>query len=367
MTLSLNVSAVHNQHKVISQSALKLGFIGPMIGQKHGHVTMQGLILSRLFRDAGYRVVSASAQLNRYLRLADIARMQISERKEVDVHVIEVYSGRSFIVADVASWLGRHLGQRVIMWLHGGAMPQFVNRYPNWTRRVLSRADAIVAPSPYLSRTIRPFGFRARVIPNVIDLSAYQYRYRDAVEARLFWMRSFDEIYNPALAIRVLQRLRRERTDVSLVMAGQDKGIERHIRRLAVELGVSDAVRFVGFLDPAAKAREGNAADIFLNTSRVDNMPVAVVEACAMGLPVVATAVGGITDLLGHGRTGLLVADDDEEAMASGVHQLLDNKGLAGSLSANGRALAERSSWDVVRPQWEQLLAEVVANTSRRN
>ena len=88
------------------------------------------------------------------------------------------------------------------------------------------------------------------------------------------------------------------------------------------------AVRFVGFMDMPAKVREGNSAEIFLNTNRVDNMPVAVVEACAMGLPVVATAVGGVPDLLTHEETGLLVPDNDDQSMVAAIMQLLKNSEL---------------------------------------
>jgi glycosyltransferase involved in cell wall biosynthesis len=124
-------------------------------------------------------------------------------------------------------------------------------------------------------------------------------------------------------------------------------------------------VRFPGYLNMATKVREGNAAAIFLNTNHVDNMPVSVIEACAMGLPVVATNVGGIPDLLTDGETGLLVPDDDDQAMSGTVLRLLRDPELAGRLSANGRKLAERSSWKRVRLQWEQLFANVMAQPAR--
>jgi glycosyltransferase involved in cell wall biosynthesis len=89
-------------------------------------------------------------------------------------------------------------------------------------------------------------------------------------------------------------------------------------------------------------------------------MPVAVVEACAMGLPVVATSVGGIPDLLVDGETGLLVPDDDHEAMTDAIIRVLMEPGLAGRLSANGLKLAEQSSWQQVRPKWESLFEELM-------
>jgi glycosyltransferase involved in cell wall biosynthesis len=172
-------------------------------------------------------------------------------------------------------------------------------------------------------------------------------------------MRSFHSIYNPVMALRVLRLVRAVLPEATLTMGGQDKGLEPSLRREAVRMGVADAVRFVGFLDRAGKMREGEAADIFINTNRIDNTPVAVIEACAMGLPVVSTDVGGMRDLLSDGVSGLLVPDDDVQAMAEAILRLVRDPQLAARLSTNGRKLAEASSWEQVRVQWERLFAQL--------
>jgi glycosyltransferase involved in cell wall biosynthesis len=332
-----------------------------MLGRNPGYVTTQGLILADRFAAAGYRVLSTSSVTNRYLRLLDILWTLIRCCRRIDFQCLEVYSGPSFVVADLSSWLGKCLGQRIVMTLHGGGLPEFMARHPRWACRVLGRADALVTPSLYLARAVGKYGFHAEVIPNVVDLSDLPYQHRKYLRPRLFWMRSFHPIWNPEMAVRVLARLRQDVPAATLVMAGQDKGSRAEVERLAKRLRLEGAVYFPGFLDAAGKVREGSAADIFLVTNRVDNMPVAVVEACAMGLPVVATAVGGIPDLLTDQETGLLTPDNDEEAMAGAIRQLLGDPDLAARLSTNARRLAVQSSWEQVRPRWEQLFAEVMA------
>ena len=335
---------------------LRLCFVGPLMAERHAdYVVTQGVVLSSQFRSAGYPVITASGSANRYLRLMDIAATIIQRRRSIDILIVHVYSGPSFVVEDVASWLGRRFDHRIIMMLHGGAMPEFMARYPAWFRRVLGRADAIVAPSAYLARAIEPQGFRCQIIPNVIDLARYPFRLRREIAPRLFWMRSFHPVYNPLMAVKVLERLRATHPKATLVMGGQDKGMQAEVTRYARSLGLGDAVRLPGFLNMEGKLREGNAADIFINTSHVDNMPVAVVEACALGLPVVSTDIGGISDLLKDGVTALLTPDDDVEAMVEAIHRLLRDTDLAGRLSAAGRRLAERSGWERVRPEWEKL------------
>jgi glycosyltransferase involved in cell wall biosynthesis len=232
---------------------------------------------------------------------------------------------------------------------------------------VLARADAVVVPSPYLAAPLAAYGAPApRVVSNIIDTGAYPHRLRKAVAPRLFWMRSFHSLYNPLMAVRVLSRVREGHPGATLVMAGQDKGMIPDVLAEADRLGVRGAVRIAGFLDHAAKVREADAADIFINTNRVDNMPVAVVEAGAMGLPVVATAVGGLPMLLEDGTTGLLVADDDDAGMARAVLRLVDEPGLAERLSAAGRSLAEAARWERVGPQWGSVLDSVARPRTRR-
>ena len=317
-----------------------------MVGRNLGDVTTQGGILADCFAAAGYPTISVSALPNRYARLCEIITTLLRNRSKVDVQCLQVFSGRSFVVADLASWLGRQLGQRLVMVLRGGALPEFVARYPAWTRRVLGRAHALVAPSPFLAQALSRYGFAVKVIPNVVDISAYPYRHRRVLAPRFFWMRAFHPIYNPQMAVRVVARVKKVLPNASLVIAGQDKGACQHVQKMARELGLGDAVRFPGYLDMGAKVREGNAADIFLNTNRIDNMPVSVIEACAMGLPVVATKVGGIPQLLTDGETALLVPDDDDKAMAAASLRLLQDEALASRLSQNGRKLASHSSWE---------------------
>lgn len=339
----------------------RLCFVGPMVGQTHGYVVTQGVRLSGLFRSAGYAALAVSASTNRYVRLADIAATIVRERRSIDVMIVHVYGGPSFVVEDVASFLGKACGHRMIMLLHGGALPEFFASFPRWTRRVLHRAQTIVAPTAFLARTARDHGFACRIIPNVIDVTAYPFRRRRALQPRLFWMRTFDPTYNPSMAVQVLARLRASFPAATLVMGGQDKGLQDEVRREARALGVEEGLRLPGFLDMPGKVREGSAADIFINTSHVDNMPVAVVEACAMGLPVVSTSVGGMIDLLQDGETGLLVADGNAEAMARAVLRLLHDPDLADTLSVAGRELAERSGWERVRTQWEDVFASLAA------
>src|SRR5260370_14702140 len=121
-----------------------------MVGRNPGHITQQGQVLCDLFEREGSPVISASSFMNRYRRMADIFGTIARNRRQIDVVILEIYGGPSFVVEDIASFLGSRFGIPIVMWLHGGALPEFMDRFPRWTRKVLARADMLVTPSDFL-------------------------------------------------------------------------------------------------------------------------------------------------------------------------------------------------------------------------
>jgi glycosyltransferase involved in cell wall biosynthesis len=173
-------------------------------------------------------------------------------------------------------------------------------------------------------------------------------------------MRTFEPNYNPVMALEAFRRVKEAVPDARLTMAGQDRGLMEHVSAHARAIGLADDVSFPGFLDEHQKRAAFSEHDIFLNTNKVDNAPVSVLEAAVSGLIVVATAVGGVDSLFDHERSALLVPDGDYRSAAAAVERLLGDASLCGGLSEGGRRVAERSSWESVGPQWEELFESVV-------
>jgi glycosyltransferase involved in cell wall biosynthesis len=331
-----------------------------MLGRRPGRVPSQGETLAELFEAAGQPVMATSTVANPLGRAGRVALDLYRWRAAFDVVVVMVFSGRAFAHADLASAMGRRLGKKVVLHLHGGNLPAFATRHPGWVRRVLARADAVVAPSAYLAGTLGHGRAGVVVIPNALPLRDYVHRERRGVRPRLLWMRAFEPLYRPWLALDVLAGVRRRLPEATLTMAGPDAGLGASTARRAAEMGLGGSVEFPGVLDLTGKARALASHDILITTSSVDNAPVSVLEAAASGLPVVAASVGGLPHLLVDGEEGLLVTDGDAGAMAGAVVRLVGDPELAGHLSRNGRRLAERSDWTCVRPQWETLFARLV-------
>lgn len=338
-----------------------LCIVGNLLGRHRGHVTTQGQVIADLLKKDGFHVVSVSSKQNRAFRIADVVSTLLRFRRSIDISIVEVYSGLGFLLADIASFISNLSGISSVFVLHGGNLPEFIKRHPNWTSRVFKRADILVAPSTYLAQEMKRFGFNVQVIPNIIELNKYPFKFRRVISPKMIWMRSFQTLYNPKMALIAFTQVKSELPNASLVMAGVDKGLESEIKDSVELLGLQDSVRFPGFLDESSKLVEFSNADIYLNTNMVDNMPVSVIEACAMGLPVVATDVGGVSHLITNELNGLLVQNDNAEMMADAIRKLIDDPNLTERISQNGRLLAANSAWSKVCIQWRELFESLMA------
>jgi glycosyltransferase involved in cell wall biosynthesis len=164
------------------------------------------------------------------------------------------------------------------------------------------------------------------------------------------------------MAVRVLAELRRTHPEAVLSMYGVDKdGTLGGVRRLAQQLGVAQAVRFPGVVPKHLVGEALAEADIFLNTARVDNMPISLMEAMACGLCVVSTNVGGVPYVVRDGINGLLVPAGSPTAMTEAVHRLLEDAELSSRLSREARQWAEQFGWERILPCWLELLESIAS------
>ena len=138
------------------------------------------------------------------------------------------------------------------------------------------------------------------------------------------------------------------------------------IRRLYEKLGCS-GVSFLGRVPPGEMPDLYEKADIFLNASEIDNMPLSLMEAQASGVPVVTTGTGGIPWIAEHEQTALLVPLRRPEELAVQALRLLDEPELARRLSENGRKSIESSfAMKQVLPSWVRLYREMATDGGSR-
>jgi glycosyltransferase involved in cell wall biosynthesis len=321
--------------------------------------------LAAKLEQAGHKVFTASSFRSRFRRLSDMLASTWKHHRQYRVALVDVYSGASFLWAEAVAAQLSLLQKPFLLTLHGGNLPEFAAKNGARVARLLGAAASVTAPSAYLQRSMSQFRPDIQVIPNPLSLQAYSYRERNGCGKNILWLRAFHEIYNPTLAVRALARLRSDDA-IQLTMVGADKG-DGSLQRVmheAKSLQLESRLSLPGAVPKHRVPEWLNSADIFINTTSIDNTPVSVLEAMAAGLCVISTNVGGIPYLLEHEVDSLLVPPNDPEALASAIDRVLNTPALAARLSRNAQVKAAKSDWSRVLPAWQQLFLQAVNRRS---
>src|SRR4029077_19900044 len=147
---------------------------------------------------------------------------------------------------------------------------------------------------------------------------------------------------------------------VQLVIAGEGPDREP-LEGRARELGVAERVRFIGAQPREHVLELFHAADAAILSSSWENFPHTVVEALAVGTPVIATDVGGVAEVVRDGENGLLVPAGDASALADAVRRYFTDDGLRSTLRTAAAASVRASDRDTVFGRIERALAEAAA------
>jgi len=334
---------------------VRLLYLGNQLS-KHGlnktTIETLGPYLERL----GLDVVYASSRKSFVFRLLDMLWATVAHRNKVSYILIDTYSTKAFWYAFLCAQLARLLKIKYIPILHGGNLPNRLKSNPKLCRMLFANAYKNVAPSGYLKQAFENEGFTNVVlIPNAIEIEKYTFKNRTSLAPKLLWVRAFSTIYNPEMAVHVLQQLQKTYPEATLTMVGPDKdGSLQTTKKVAASLELP--ITFTGQLTKEAWWQLAVEHDIFINTTHFDNTPVSVLEAMALGLPVVSTAVGGIPYLITPDVNGKLVPDADTNAMVAAVTQLLQQPDQTQLLIQNARSFVAQMDWEVVKEMWVEVL-----------
>lgn len=290
-------------------------------------------------------------------------------------HGLDLLHAHYAVPHATSAWLAKEmLGNRcfrIITTLHGTDIT-LVGQDPSYhaiTQFSIRRSDGITAVSEYLKReTVQHFAVepeRIRVIPNFVDLERYR---RDAYpchrsklaepgEKIITHISNFRAVKRVTDAVRVFAMVS-ERVRSRLLLVGD--GPERsHVQHLAEELGVSDRVTFLG--KQASVAELLSCSDLFLLPSEQEAFGLVALEAMACGVPVIATCVGGIPEVVTDGVNGFLAPVGAVETMAERALTLLQDDDAWEAMSAAARRDAERFSADRIVPMYESYYEETLA------
>jgi len=216
---------------------------------------------------------------------------------------------------------------------------------------------------------------KIRYLPNGIDTERFRpdpefrarLRQELELEAAFAWLAvgRFDVQKDYANMLQAFSRVAPERSEGRLVIAG-DGPLRPSMEQLASDLGVTDRVKFLGIRRDIPALMD--AADAYVMSSAWEGMPMVLLEAAATGLPIVATDVGGNSEVVIDGKTGFLVPPKDPEALAQVMVRLMDlpqeERRRVGE--AARQHIVANYSLDHVVDQWEALYRDCLAQKGVR-
>jgi glycosyltransferase involved in cell wall biosynthesis len=266
-----------------------------------------------------------------------------ASRGEVDlIHIQLAWRGsayRKLIIAAIA----RYFGVPYIVHLHAGQFDRFWATCGTYLRRSINRlfvdSAAIIVLGDYGARVILDrlptLQDKITILPNASTSPSQPNRGRSETERiRITFLGRLEPEKGVPQLVDALGKLA-WRADWIATIAGS--GEVQQTRDQAQRLGIGDRVDFPGWLDPSETAALLQQTDILALPSFVETLPMAIIEAFAYGVAVIATPVGAVPEVIAHERNGLLVPVGHVEALADALGQLLGNRALRRSLGDAAR------------------------------
>jgi glycosyltransferase involved in cell wall biosynthesis len=305
-----------------------------------------------------------------YIAMGSLAAAWLAARRRFDV----IHSHWPFPHGIMAATARPFGSAPVVANCHGAEFA--LARRKAWVRPVLRWAlqssEMVVCNSEHTANEIRSLsGCQARIIPYGSTVSGRPTPLpRNEVSKILFTGRLIAR-KGVEYLIKAMPLILTQRRAILQITGNGDQ--REGLERLASSLGLQDHVQFLGFVSNEQLDQLYSECDVYVNPSIIDSrgdtegLGVGPVEAFAHGRPVVASAVGGITDVVKHEETGLLVPEKDEAALASAILQILADPSRAAVLAMAGHEHARRLfDWEQITDRLEEVYLEAIVQYRTR-
>lgn len=325
----------------------------------------RGLLADELTQD-GVKVDACGKRAGLDLRALLRARRLLKETPGAVLHTHNATAHYHAVLASIGLPL-----QRIINTRHGMGEGMRGTRAEWRYRRSMPLTDYTVAVCQAARDRFASAGVNPRVgllsIPNGIRVDGFATASPQAREALAAELRlrpgtriigtvgRLQPVKDQATLVSAFKQVHDRLPDTALMVIG-DGSLRLSLEQVAASEGIADAVRFLGDRSDVARLLQG--MDLFALSSLSEGYSIALLEACAAGLPIVATAVGGNAEIVRDGINGLLVPPSDPSSLAAAITCLLQSPDRAGSMGRAGRAWVEQEgSFTTMSARYMQLYA----------
>jgi glycosyltransferase involved in cell wall biosynthesis len=283
-------------------------------------------------------------------------------RKISKTRVVHVFSSgtTSYIISTLPTFfIAKLFGKKTILHYHTGEAEAHLKSWKLTAKPTMKRFDKIVVPSQFLVDVFAKFDLKATAIFNFVEGERFAFRERNPLKPVFLSNRNFEAHYRVGDVLRAFRLIQNQFPEARLLIAGGGSE-EKKLKRLVEELKLENA-EFLGRIENEEMPKIYDKADIYLNSSVVDNMPLSIIEAFSCGLAVASTDAGGIPYICENGETALLVGKNDYENLAREAVRLLDDNELARKITSNARRECVKYSPENVRGEWLELYQDLAA------
>ena len=349
----------HEVHLVSSETPFRLGDY--QAGLAFHRVTTPAY---PLFREPQYLL----SLTNRIVTLAREFSLDI-----VHAHYAVPHATAAFLAKQILSTGPPSRVPKIITTLHGTDITLLGNdtSYSETVAFSIDASDGVTAVSESLrDDTYRALRVRSdiRVIPNFLDCRQHgrvavpdvlrQRICRGDCEKIVIHVSNFRPVKRTDAVVRIFKKIR-ERLNARLLLVGEGPELDKTLR-IARDIGVSDHVEALGEQDQVQSLL--SVSDLFLLPSLQESFGLSALEAMACDVPVVASRVGGLPEVIDHGRNGFLHPPDDLDGMANSAVRLMTDPALHERIARAGRTLVEtKFCADEIVPKYEEYYEEVLA------
>ncbi|AUX21509.1 uncharacterized protein SOCEGT47_019950 [Sorangium cellulosum] len=289
-----------------------------------------------------------------------------------DVALIFSANGLGAVEKGLMGILASACGRGVVIRFGSGAIAEDCERSRFmrwWVARVLERSHGVVAQGPFWKAYFEAFpegrGKVVEILNGIPLLPRERLAERGAPGKRVVYLGWLFRPKGAFDALDAFEKVVRRVPDATLTFVGGGRD-EQELRAAAAQKGLAASVRFTGWVSKAEVFDHLLQADVFFLPSHMEGLPNAMIEAMSAALPVVATRVGAIPDVVTPGRTGFLTAVGDTDAMADALSTLLDDPALARAMGDACRAHVEQHhAIETIWPRFAAILARAARDAGR--
>lgn len=263
---------------------------------------------------------------------------------------IHTCSGFSFFRSALDAWAARKVGCRVVLHIHGAGFDRFCAESSGISRRLirgaLEKADSVIALSRSWADALRTVAPRAAVIvvENAVPETARR-NVQDMSHLCHFLLLARMDVWKGVNELLRACRLLKDRgSEFQVTLAGPegDAGSASTLACRIAANGLEGCVRYVGTVEGESKECLWDQTDVLVQPSHQEGMPMSMLEALMRGIPIVATRVGAIPEVINDGREGLLIAPRAADELAAAMQKMLEDEDARRAMGMAAGQLARR-------------------------